>query len=87
MIVYLARDIPTFVMYCIYGESGSSLLVESTDLMIVLRFNQITMDIGLTEDKLACFSTDFRRKCIFEGYFTMVLSPSIVRQIIFILTG
>ena len=36
VIVYLARDIPTFVMYCINGESGSSLLIESvsTDSMI-----------------------------------------------------
>ena len=34
MIVYLARDIPAFVMYCVYGESGSSLLIESTDSMI-----------------------------------------------------
>ena len=34
MIVYLARDILPFVMYCIYGESGSSLLIESTDYMI-----------------------------------------------------
>ena len=25
MIVYLARDIPAFVMYCVNGESGSSL--------------------------------------------------------------
>ena len=32
--VYLARDIPAFVMYCIYGESGSFLLTESTDSMI-----------------------------------------------------
>ena len=31
MIVYLARDIPAFVMYCFYGESRSSLLIESTD--------------------------------------------------------
>ena len=31
MIVYLARDIPVFVMYCVNGESGSSLLIESTD--------------------------------------------------------
>ena len=30
---YLARDIPAFVM-CVCGESGSSLLVESTDSMI-----------------------------------------------------
>ena len=34
MIVYLARDIPAFVMYCVNGESGSSLLTESTDSMI-----------------------------------------------------
>ena len=31
MIVYVARDIPAFVMYCVYGEFGSSLLIESTD--------------------------------------------------------
>ena len=34
MIVYLARDILPFVMYCVYGEAGSSLLIESTDSMI-----------------------------------------------------
>ena len=37
MIVYLARDIPAFVMYCVNGESGSSLLIESTDSMIYRR--------------------------------------------------
>ena len=35
MIVYLARDIPAFVMFCVYGESRSSLLIESTDSMII----------------------------------------------------
>ena len=36
VIVYLARDIPAFVMYYfVYGESGSSLLIESTDSMII----------------------------------------------------
>ena len=34
MIVYLAQDIAPFVMYCVYGESGSFLLIESTDYMI-----------------------------------------------------
>ena len=34
VIVCLARDIPAFVMYCVNGESGSSLLIESTDSMI-----------------------------------------------------
>ena len=36
MIVYLARDIPAFVMYCVYGESCSSLLIESTNSMMIL---------------------------------------------------
>ena len=35
MIIYLVRDIPAFVMYCVNGEYGSSLLIESTDSMIV----------------------------------------------------
>ena len=32
--MYLVRDIPAFVMYCVYGESHSSLLIESTDSMM-----------------------------------------------------
>ena len=39
MVVYLARDIPPFVMYCVNGESGSSLLKESTDSMINVYVN------------------------------------------------
>ena len=35
--IYLARDIPAFVMYCVNGESGSSLLIDSTDSMIMYR--------------------------------------------------
>ena len=35
VIVYLARDILAFVMYCVNGESGSSQLIESTDSMIL----------------------------------------------------
>ena len=34
MIVYLVRVIPAFVMYCVNGASGSSLLIESTDSKI-----------------------------------------------------
>ena len=34
MIVYLARAIQAFVMYCVNGTSSSSLLIESTDSMI-----------------------------------------------------
>ena len=34
MIVYLARDILPFVMYCVNGKPRSSLLIESTDSMI-----------------------------------------------------
>ena len=36
MIVYLSRVIPAFVMYCVNGASTSSLLIESTDSMILL---------------------------------------------------
>ena len=37
MIVYLARDIRPFVMYCVNGKPCSSLLIESTDSMISLK--------------------------------------------------
>ena len=49
MIVYLARDIPAFVMYCINGESGSSLLIESvtkeTRVVVFTRFTVIIIII------------------------------------------
>ena len=35
VIVYLAQDIPAFVMYCVNGASRSSLLIESSDSMIL----------------------------------------------------
>ena len=35
MIVYPARDIHPFVMYCVNGKPRSSLLIESTDSMIM----------------------------------------------------
>ena len=37
MIVYLARDIRPFVMYCVNGKPRSSLLIESTNSMILTR--------------------------------------------------
>ena len=36
VIVYPARDIRPFVMYCVNGKPRSSLLIESTDSMIYL---------------------------------------------------
>ena len=36
MIVYLARDIPQFVMYCVNGKPRSPLFIESTDSMIYM---------------------------------------------------
>ena len=41
MIVYVARVIPAFVMYCVNGASGSSPLIESTESMmkcIIVRY-------------------------------------------------
>ena len=35
MIVYPARDIRPFVMYCVNGKPRSSLLIEFTDSMIL----------------------------------------------------
>ena len=35
MIVYPPRDIRPFVMYCVNGKPRSSLLIESTDSMIM----------------------------------------------------
>ena len=37
MILYLARDIPVFVMYCVNRASRTSLLIEITDSMICLK--------------------------------------------------
>ena len=34
--VPIARGIPAFVMYCVNGESGSCLLIECTNYMILL---------------------------------------------------
>ena len=42
MIVYLARVIPAFVMYCVNGASRLSLLIESTDSMIESTYYMIT---------------------------------------------
>ena len=36
MIVYPTRDILPFVMYCVNGKPRSSLLIESTDSMILI---------------------------------------------------
>ena len=48
VIVYLARDIPAFVMYYVNGESGSSLLIESTDSMIYIMYiHEILQDSTL----------------------------------------
>ena len=42
VIVYPARDIPPFVMYCVNGKPRSSLLKESTDSMILILILQWT---------------------------------------------
>ena len=41
VIVYLARDIRPFVMYCVNGKPRSSLLIESTDSMIIIGLVQM----------------------------------------------
>ena len=39
VIVYLARDIPAFVMYCVNGASRTSLVIESTNSMIYVHMS------------------------------------------------
>ena len=46
MIVYLARAIPAFVMHYVNGESGSSLLIESTDSMIIFIIESVDHRVG-----------------------------------------
>ena len=53
MIVYLARDIPAFVMYCVNVESGSSLLIESIGSMIIM----IAIQIGVVSKILQLDTT------------------------------
>ena len=53
--MYLARDIPAFVMYCVNGESGSSLLIESTDSMMI--FTVVTTDFHNTLYSTVQYST------------------------------
>ena len=55
MIVYLARDIPPFVMYCVNGKPRSSLLIESTDSMI-----HVCMGVW------KCVSMDLWRYCYMD---------------------
>ena len=42
--IYAVRDIQVFVMYCVYGASRSSLLIESTGSMIFKILHYMTGD-------------------------------------------
>ena len=65
MIVYLARDIPAFVMYCVYGESGSSLLIESTDSMI-LKFPIMQKMVFMNKCSKVLLKVSPINKCLME---------------------
>ena len=57
MIVYLARAIQAFVMYCVNGTSRSSLLIESIDSMIfyyILALYLRRRRIYVTEEAFGC---------------------------------
>ena len=61
MIVYLARDIPQFVMYCVNGKPRSSLFIESTDSMIVcvrrVQYNAVLCHVSLVRVMLCPYSS------------------------------
>ena len=52
MIVYLARDISPFVMYCVYGESGSS-LIDYDKLC-----DEELLQLEKTDDKVQCLGEE-----------------------------
>ena len=52
VIVYLARVIPAFVMYCVNGVSCSSLLIDSTDSIGL--FTSISLQCALKRIKIEC---------------------------------
>ena len=52
--LYTDRDIFDFVMYYIYGQSGPSLLIESTDSMIII----------ITKNELASLAHSFSYTCL-----------------------
>ena len=60
MIVYLAQDIPAFVMYCVNGESGSSLLIESTDSMMNNHVHR-----ALLHDRKEKRETEREKPCVY----------------------
>ena len=69
MIVYLARAIQAFVMYCVNGTSRSSLLIESTDSMttdsmIVLRYSSVCV--------LYCIVYPNSRDCIKKNIYIYI---------------
>ena len=63
VIVYLARDILPFVMYCVNGKPRSSLLIESTDSVIL---TNIVNDLF---DLMQCNSNTKYLKWLYRSYF------------------
>ena len=63
MIVYLARDILPFVMYCFNGKPRSSLLIEFTDSMII----SIIKNVERASTACTRESRDFRKRAIVRG--------------------
>ena len=63
MEVFLALDIPPFVMYCVNGKPRSSLFIESTDPMIYIYIDQyasVQISIKLIIESVDSISKDER---------------------------
>ena len=55
-----------FVMYCIYGESGLSLLIESTDSLTSFWFKSgLYYNLNITIFLLLCNNVSCSHKCLF----------------------
>ena len=66
MIVYLARAIQAFVMYCVNGTSRSSLLIESTDSMIIVMYiaGPVIKPCSILQVSLKTFKIELQSKIV-----------------------
>ena len=78
--MYLARDIPAFVMYCVYGTSRSSLLNRVYRLYDVLYSGKLSREKGfaffaVSEPSVKVFSSKFCipqcARCVYAGVLRM----------------
>ena len=76
MIVYLAQDITAFAVYYVNGESRSSLLIESTDSMI--------LEYTLLKSAVLYYMS-YVLQCILFMYYTRRYTPQVCCTLLYVL--